>query len=64
MKAIEINVSDVAAMGARPKYALISLALPKTLDISFEKVFILKRNCMMECGRHAINILWKLLGET
>ncbi len=35
MKAIEINVSDVVSMGARPKYVLVSLALPKDTDVEF-----------------------------
>jgi len=32
-KAIEINVSDIGSMGGIPKYALVSLVLPKELDV-------------------------------
>ncbi len=32
-KAIEINVSDIGSMGGMPKYALVSLVLPKELDV-------------------------------
>lgn len=35
MKAIEASVSDIAAMGGTPKYALISLALPFDFNYSF-----------------------------
>jgi len=34
-KAIESNVSDIASMGGFPKYALISLVLPKNTHINF-----------------------------
>lgn len=32
-KAIAVNLSDLAAMGASPRYALISLALPPGIDV-------------------------------
>jgi len=34
-KAIESNVSDIASMGGFPKYALISIILPKKININF-----------------------------
>lgn len=35
MKAIEQNVSDIAAMGGLPRFALISLDLPAGIDVGF-----------------------------
>ena len=35
MKAIEQNVSDIAAMGGVPKFAVVSLALPNNIDVEF-----------------------------
>src|SRR3989338_949521 len=34
-KAIEHNVSDIASMGGFPKFAIISLALPKNIEVEF-----------------------------
>ncbi len=34
-KAMEANVSDIAAMGALPKYALVSIALSKKVSVKF-----------------------------
>lgn len=34
-KSLAVNVSDIAAMAAKPQYALISLALPADLEVSF-----------------------------
>jgi thiamine-monophosphate kinase len=40
MKAIEINVSDVAVMGGIPRFVIVSLGLPRNLDVSFvEKIY-------------------------
>ena len=35
MKSIEQNVSDIAAMGGMPKFAVVSLALPSEIDVEF-----------------------------
>ena len=34
-KALAVNVSDIAAMGARPKIALVSLAIPDHISVKF-----------------------------
>lgn len=34
-KTVAVNVSDITAMGGEPKYAFLSLALPKTVDCTW-----------------------------
>jgi len=55
MKAIEINVSDIAAMGAIPKYILVSMALPKNIDVEF--VDALYEGMWKTCDRYGIEII-------
>ncbi|MFH2028292.1 MAG: thiamine-phosphate kinase, partial [Nanoarchaeota archaeon] len=51
MKAIEINVSDVGSMGGQPKYALVSLALKKEMDVEFvEKLYKGMRDAASKYG--------------
>lgn len=55
MKAIEINVSDIAAMGAIPKYVLVELALPEDLDVEF--VEELYKGMWKVCDKYNIEII-------
>lgn len=55
MKAIEQNVSDIAAMGGMPKYAVVSLALPN--DIGVEFVDGLYNGINKKSKRYKINIV-------
>ena len=36
-KALAVNLSDIASMGAKPMYALVSLSLPKNTNITWIK---------------------------
>jgi thiamine-monophosphate kinase len=60
MKSIQINVSDIAAMGAKPKYVLVSLAIPKDLVCEKYKIEIIGGN-MTHCENIVISIT--LVGE-
>jgi thiamine-monophosphate kinase len=55
MKAIEINVSDVAAMGGIPKYVLVSLCLPQDLDVDF--VEGMYKGMWKTCDKYNIEII-------
>ena len=55
MKATESNISDIAAMGAIPKYVLVSLALPKDLDVKFvEEMY---QGMWDSCDKYKIDII-------
>lgn len=47
-KSVAVNLSDVAASGAKPEYLTISLSLPKGLDSEFVKEFY--EGCKAACG--------------
>jgi len=55
MKAIEINVSDIASMGAIPKYVLVSFALPNDLSVDFvENIY---KGMWESCDKYEIEII-------
>jgi len=47
-KALAVNVSDIAAMGGEPLFALVTLALPLETDVSFADELY---GGLMECAR-------------
>ena len=55
MKAVEQNVSDIAAMGGIPKHAVISLALPNDAGVEF--VDSLYKGINEKCKRYGISIV-------
>lgn len=54
-RAAMANLSDLAAMGATPRYLLISLAIPKTLQPSH--IFEIYSGLMKACRRHRVTLI-------
>jgi thiamine-monophosphate kinase len=54
-KAIAVNVSDIAAMGGKPTYCLVSLVLPKTFDEAYKTR--LYDGIIEECKRYDVQII-------
>ena len=55
MKAIEVNVSDIAAMGGFPKHALVSLIVPKNTKLDFiDKLY---DGMNKKCRKYKINLI-------
>lgn len=54
-KTLAVNVSDIAAMGGEPKYAFLSIALPKTIDPLWVQSFI--KGFKEACAHWAIQLL-------
>ena len=57
MKAIEINASDIGAMGAVPKYVLVSLILPIDIEVSF--IDRLYKGMRSACDKYKCEIIGK-----
>ncbi|MCX6695763.1 MAG: thiamine-phosphate kinase [Candidatus Altiarchaeota archaeon] len=55
MKAMEANVSDIAAMGGFPKYALVSISLPD--DVSVEYMERMYEGMQSVAGKHGFSII-------
>ena len=54
-KAIAVNVSDIAAMAASPRYALVSLALPSDIDAAW--VVELYGGMLSACDEYALSLV-------
>ncbi len=55
IKALEVNVSDIAAMGASPEFLLLNLALPRDTEAAF--VLELYEAIREGCDNHGITLL-------
>jgi thiamine-monophosphate kinase len=54
-KAIAVNLSDIAAMGGRPRHAVVSVGLPERLPVEF--VIDLYAGMKEICREYAVNIV-------
>jgi len=54
-KALAVNLSDIAAMGGRPRHAVVSLGLPPALSVEF--VVELYTGMKEICREYAVNII-------
>jgi thiamine-monophosphate kinase len=54
-KSLAVNLSDIAAMGAKPRHFLLSLALPPTLSLDFVDRFI--QGMLTLAKRHRISLV-------
>ena len=54
-KVLSVNLSDVASAGGRPRFALVSLGLPKDLEVSF--VEGLYEGLREEAGRFGVEVV-------
>lgn len=54
-KAMESNLSDIAAMGGTPKFAFLSLVLRKGMDMKFVEGFY--KGIYKSAGKHGIDVL-------
>ena len=54
-KSLAVNLSDIAAMGARPRFALVSLALPWRTSVEFIDEFYLGFSEMAEA--HGVSLI-------
>lgn len=53
-KAIAVNLSDIAAMGGQPLYALVALGIPKNLDL--ERLDELYKGMLTICSEYNVSI--------
>jgi len=54
-KALAVNLSDVASAGGAPRFALVSLGLPRNLEVSFvEGIY---EGLREEAGRHGVDVV-------
>lgn len=54
-KSVIVNISDIAAMGGTPKFALLSLALPKNTGLTWVKYLI--KGIKEGCEEHKVILL-------
>ncbi len=61
-RAMSINISDIAAMGGTPRYALVSLALPPSMHVNSAEAIM--RGLCAEGGRFGVQVVGGNLART
>lgn len=54
-KSLAVNLSDIAAMGGRPRYALLSLAIPANMPLEFMDSFV--NGFLEQAGKYGVTLI-------